>query len=333
MKVLHFKQVLGKAKTGGDFIASRMAGQLLLCLMLLAGCSRSSSPSQSVALADAPQKKVAIEAFATLPTKPSLAQYLERIHGLTVSVSPEQQRALITWISGPKPAHVPDSDWPYIANEIMDKLCLQDHPVPELSPALISLATNPRGDIVLRDFSLQHIVPLVYPDNATSPFETDRDRRQALIATLLDAAAQTKESFSGTALQGFNIILANRERAEKENERSAQFPISFEVGQLRTLAIQLAAGMETCDSARITALQLCASRGFQEALPIARKLATDNGQPVCVRISAIAAIGMLGSPEDKALLERLLDQQNVRLSKAIKPAIGRLSARKITNLN
>lgn len=280
-----------------------------------------------------PMPPAAPLAFASLPPNPSVLQYAERIHGLGNKLPEEQQRALLRWMTSQKPLGVDREGWNFLVNEGMDKLCAQVQVVPEFTEVLTRFVTDKSQDVVLRDFSIQHLGVWLQPENASSRFETDRQKRQVIAATLLDAAAQPNELFSGTALQSMNFALTNRERSEKEQEDSARFPFDLTLEQIHDAAIRLATAKETRDSSRITALQVCAQRGFKDSLPIARRIAGSSQSSICARLSAIAAIGALGTGEDQKLLENLLSKRNSRLGKAIAPALERLAARNQTSSN
>jgi HEAT repeat protein len=78
----------------------------------------------------------------------------------------------------------------------------------------------------------------------------------------------------------------------------------------------------------MTALQVCAQRGFPEVLPLARTIASDNRRPVSLRLSAIATIGQVGNrKDDRQLLEKLSNEGNARLRKALQPALKQIQRR------
>lgn len=266
-------------------------------------------------------------AFANLSPSASSAQYAERIHALGRNVPQQEQIALIAWINGPKPANFSDSIWHFLVNEVMDNLCRQNHPLPSWSDVLIGIARGKANDPTLRDYAVQHMVDWIQPVNLGEPCETDPQKRQAMILTMLDAARQTWEGISGTAVLGLHIILQGRQRSQQQNDPSVQLPLPLTGEQLRPLAINLAAAKDGAPTARTTAFQVCAERGFKEALSAARTTAIDQNQPTSLRISAIAAIGQLGNDEDELLLQKLQAEKRSHLLAAIKPALKRIKHR------
>lgn len=90
-------------------------------------------------------------------------------------------------------------------------------------------------------------------------------------------------------------------------------------------ALDLATDPTLPMNVRVTALNAAGP----DALTLARKLAVDSTQPVILRKSAIACIGIHGGPEDIADLEQLR-VENFRLAQASNPAIRKLRDRLTT---
>jgi len=276
----------------------------------------------------APARQIAVPAtFRSLPPLASGDQYAEYIRALGRDVPEQEQAALAAWMSGPKPSHLLDSTWHCLFNEVMDALCQQHHPLPSRSDVFIGIVRGKTNDPTLRDYALQHLVDVLQPDDPGQPCELNPGKRQAIVTTMIEVARETRKELSGTAVQGLNLILVGRQRAEP----SAQLPFTLE--QLRPLAVNLALGEDVPNCARTTALQVCAQHGFDEILPVARRIAGDIKQPAILRLSAIAVIGQIGKAEDRPLLETLLAEHHPRLVKAVTPALKNLAARNNISLN
>lgn len=282
--------------------------------------------------------------FAHLPEDPSMDQLLERIHGLGRNIPLEEQKALCAWITAPKPAYVKDERaWHWLVNDAMNKLCEQDPPMPGLTDVMLGIYWK-NSDPVQRDYVIQHLVHWLQPVNAGDLHETNPQKREAIVAAMLDAAGQPREFFSGTALQGLHHILLAQSAAQlasltavtQSAPDSAQsspafLPVSFTEEQLRPVVLRTAASPQASMQSRITALQICAQRAFLEALPTARQIAMDEQTPASLRVSAIAALGLLGTADDKLLLESLQTRRNAQLLRAVNPALQRLKARNISS--
>lgn len=265
--------------------------------------------------------------FANLPLTSSSDEYAERIHALGRTVPEKEQKALIAWITGTKPAHISDSNWRYLANEVMDSLCRQNRALTTWSDTLIRITRGKTNDPGLRDYAIQHLVERIQPIQLGEPFETNPKKRQTIITTLLEAAGDIREEYAGTALQSLHLILQDRQRSQQQNEPSAKHPLPLTVEQLHPIAVRLATADNATNRARTTALQVCAERGFDEILPSVREIAGASIFPDSLRISAVAALGRLGTPVDQTLLENLLRTASSRLRYAVQPALQSLKKR------
>jgi len=271
--------------------------------------------------------------FSNLPLKASSGQYAERIHALGRNIQQTEQSALAAWITTTKPPHLTNADWHYLMNEVMDVLCHQTCPLPTWSDVLIAITRGKDNDPALRDYALQHLVDWVQPVGLGEPCEVDPVKRQAIITTLLDAAKETHEQYSGTALQGLHLILLGRQRSEQQKEPAALLPLLLTVEQLHPLAVNLATDGAAINTARMTAIQVCAQRGFNEILPTARCIAGDQKQPFILRLSAIAAIGQMGNAGDESLLKKLQEERNPRFFRALQTAFKKINEQAITAEN
>jgi len=260
--------------------------------------------------------------FSALPVDANPAHYVECIHGLGRKVPQQEQVALVTWITGPKPSGFDDLMWLYLNNEVMDRLGHQDHPLPNWTDILVSITSGTQNHPGQRDYAIQHLVDWIQPTSRGESFEANPVKRQEIVETLLRIASQPSENFSGTALLGLHHILNEHQRRLDEQEGTAQILFPLKEEQLHPVAISLASGAETALQARVTALQVCAERGYAEILPISRTIASDRKQPAILRLSAIAAIGQIGTLEDATLLKSI--QADSFLQNARGPALKKL---------
>ena len=281
---------------------------------------------REVTLSVAPPQsaKPLVALFENLPPNPNADQYAEYIHALGKSLSLEQQRALVAWMSGQKPAQIHERNWHYLSNEIMDKLVTQNEPLPELTDVFVGFVADKSRDIVLRDYSIQYLASWLQPENIFTGFETDLSKRNLILNSLRDVVHQPSETFSGTALQGLNFILRNRATSISQEAASGVPPLDFSLEQLHSEALGLLTAKDSTDCSRMSALHVCTERHFQEALPIARQIAANPTEPLCLRLSAIATIGQLGTNEDQPLLTNLEKEQNPRLALALVPALKKI---------
>jgi hypothetical protein len=107
-------------------------------------------------------------------------------------------------------------------------------------------------------------------------------------------------------------------------ERLSRQYLEFDRARVADWALLLARSGQCSEAARTTALQVCGQMGLTAALPAARQVAV-SGAALPLRLSAIAAVGMLGDDTDRALLERWA--ADPALAVAAQSALRRLEAR------
>lgn len=140
--------------------------------------------------------------------------------------------------------------------------------------------------------------------------KADVSEQPQIAGTLWNATEKKELPIAGTAL----IALSNNTSGPD---------ISRE--DVADRAYELCDDARCCELAKTTALQICARLGDKRALPIARRIA-DSSASVPLRMSAIAAVGTLGDPSDKPLLEKYASSTDVRLRKSAQSALGRLNS-------
>ncbi|MBI3879311.1 MAG: hypothetical protein HY301_04515 [Verrucomicrobia bacterium] len=194
-----------------------------------------------------------------------------------------------------------------VKNEVLNRLVLGVRPLDGLTDVLIALHHDREQDAVMRDYAIQHLIVLHERLPAANSAE-----REKIELVLWEALAEKDSSIAGTALLGLhNLALGGAQ---------------LDTTRLGEDAVALARDESAGELARITALQVCAGRGLAEALPSATALA--GGAPtVPLQISAIAALGRLGSARDLPALTELAGGTNARLQPAARTALATLRQR------
>ena len=155
----------------------------------------------------------------------------------------------------------------------------------ELGVFLIETALDENQDPVIRDYAVQFIPQwLTNSGPNESGVEGDVETREALLGVLEETLTLRHESIAGTALLGLN-------------ELASQEVLSLE--DYRKDAVAAAIGRDVHPLTRITALQVAAEHGWAEALPVVRQLIDDPETSGSLRLSAIAALGALGTESDR----------------------------------
>lgn len=189
------------------------------------------------------------------------------------------------------------------ANEVLDALQKQDNPPPGLTEILISVFHDHAQPEVVRDYVVQHMGSwyAYAPDKAPI--------RQAL----WEATSETHSAIAGTALLALSSVA----------ERTSG---DVDLDLLREKAIQLSADEKCNVGTRTTALQVCAELGVTEIKPIAQELAR-SAQVISLRISAIAALGVVGGVDSVTFLKEQASGSDTRVQPAARIALKRLQRR------
>ena len=126
---------------------------------------------------------------------------------------------------------------------------------------------------------------------------------------LHEALKEVDSSIAGTALLGLSQL--------------AQDHPGFDRQQIAAAALKLAGEGAAGELTRITALQVCGRLGLKEALPVVSQVAKE-GETMALRISAVAALGVLGGIEVKPFLQGLLSGAEERLKPPAHQALKRI---------
>ena len=246
----------------------------------------------------------------------SFQERLDVAHNLGEELSAVDIAALLKFVEGGVPAGCSAEQWHALFNDILNALRHQkggSDAVPGLSAALLAIYQG-EPDPVLRDYALQHLGSWLAEPGSGAGQERDPARRSEILAAIHEAARQTGEAFSGTALLALVALLEQPGQADGEGARVDQ------------LVLSSALSPATSKQCRISALQLCALRGLSTALPTIRGIAADGSADPNLRLSAIAALGRLGDDSDRPLLVSLAGARG-RLAHAAEPALQQIIKR------
>jgi HEAT repeat protein len=236
----------------------------------------------------------------------SLFQRLDAVKALGKELSAEETTALSAFLRTRPQGDRPKLDGEAaLRNDVMNTLRYQLHPPEGLTELFISLYHERAQDEVMRDYAVQHLVSW-YEQLAD---DTEKRRIRDVFA---EALSETDSSIAGMALLGMHNL-------------SAAHP-EFATPELAAAALRLARDEAASELVRITALQVSAGRGVAGALPEALRLA-ETAPTVPLQISAIAAVGALGTAEQRPLLEQLAAGPELRLCPAAQTALKRLELR------
>jgi len=192
-----------------------------------------------------------------------------------------------------------------LKNDVMNALKDQNPPT-GLTTTLINIFHDQAQDFATRDYAIQHLA--TWYRRSTE----DSADAKARIRSILKEASREETSIAGTALLAMHRL-------------SAQ-DTSFDSADIDQTALRMVISSNTPAPALITALQVCSDRGLLRALPEIEHLAQTRGR-TALQISAIAALGKLGTAEDAVLLQKLEREGSAELHPALAAARKRMSWR------
>jgi HEAT repeats len=211
-----------------------------------------------------------------------------------------------------------------IKNDVILALKSQEPPPRELPRVLLSMFYDQAQDPVIRNYALQHLGTW-YGQVAEKTQVLD-----ALWAGTTDADA----SIQGTALIGLSRLVQHGTPSQPTSagatgaqHLSPNGDTEVDTARLAAVASTLATDSAANDVARLTALQVCAELGIKDVLPAAVALA-EGAASTPLRMSAVAALGALGGPDQASLLNRLVTAQDPRIQTAARAALRRFEARR-----
>jgi hypothetical protein len=188
-----------------------------------------------------------------------------------------------------------------IKNELVIVIMNQRNYPDALASSLVEMYNDKSFDKIWRDYCIQFLGQW-YP-KINSP----EDRRKAREA--FDSALQEKKNgIAGTAL-----IAVSRLTGLKD----------FDKADIASKAFELAKDKDSANIVKITALQVGANLGNKNILPLAKEL-IKSSKSVPLKMSAIAAVGILGNSADIPTIDKYLKCSDVRLRTAAKAAVKRL---------
>jgi HEAT repeats len=235
----------------------------------------------------------------------TFAERVKTVRALPADLTAQEIHAFYTYLLTPAQSGAENrqqENW--LRNEMMDKLVEAPALPAGLARVLVAIYQDPTQDIVMRDYAVQHMMPVYARASA--------EEKATLQQTLWQAVEETDSSIAGTAL------LALRDLAQDHRE--------FEQNQLGEAALKLAGDDRCGDLSRITALQLCGRMGMDQAAPLLLQLSQKAGS-VPLQIAAIAALGDVGNAEAQNYLRQLASQPDPRLRPALETALKKMNGR------
>jgi len=199
-----------------------------------------------------------------------------------------------------------------LKNRAMDSLCELTPPPAGLVETLIQVYHDSGQDEVLRDYAVQHLAVCYEQIAAAGLGNNNSTIKEAILGVFNDALRETHSTIAGTALLALKRL-------------SHDYP-EIDPASVTTQALKMAGDITAGEQTHITAFQVCAQLGTTNVLLVI-SLASRNGKTFPVRISAIAALGLLGGADQISFLNGLLQSEEERLKPAARHALEQIARR------
>jgi len=200
-----------------------------------------------------------------------------------------------------------------IKNDILDALVAQNNTPPDLGEKLLQYFRDKTMDVTWRDYCVQHFS--TYYETKWGRDDSTRlalPERIQLMRGYDEALAEPENGIAGTALVGLERL-------------STLYP-EISRQQLGEKALKLAKDGRSDIQTRIAAINVCGATGTSSILPTAR-INAQTAEVLPLRLASIAAIGQVGTSEDRELLESLLAGTDSSVHKAASTALKNLGQR------
>ena len=236
------------------------------------------------------------------------AERIRLIHSLPSNLAPGQLERCRMFLESPLAGQpLPDLEFNALKNELVFALLRQREGLAELAEllVLVRMSRAPETDATWRDYCVQFL-------GKCHPAIPDEKSRAAMAAALWETLSRERSTrLAGTA-------------SRQLRELSRRLPGEFPAAEVAAASLAALRSPECCAESRAMLLQTCASLGERGALPAARECAFGGGQPLPVRMAALAAVGALGDEGDLEHLGRLAASGDLRLSRPAQAAIDRI---------
>lgn len=244
----------------------------------------------------------------------SFGERLNSVHELEKNLSEDERNALYYFIA----SRPDDSETLVLKNDIMNALRDQKNHPREYADVMIALFNDHSLGETTRDYIIQHLRPW---------FEDNPDDRARILPVFRAALRETEGSIAGTSLLALDYL-------------SRKFPM-IDSSEVAAAAADMVRSTTDSNLSRISALQVAASlmndpkadgsitpRVKSKVIDAVREIAfSDEAGSTTLRISAIAALGRLGTIDDARTMREIIRNGNRRYHPAARRALASLERR------
>jgi hypothetical protein len=232
---------------------------------------------------------------------------VKAVRELPLELAPATVEDLFAFLQSPPSAA--RNEWYMVCNEIMEVLRKRD-----LAPGIytsnhLALIQSPTADPVIRDYAAQHLVQWI---SGIDPGASEQDPARAAAAfeaLCVEAGnpANGHLTLAGTTLNGLADAVINGNSVMRR-ERAAVGRLAMEILDSPNVSVS--------NVNRATAIQVAARLNVTELPERCRSLARDPQVAVDLRLSSIAALGLVGGEDDRALLQSFVSDETFKFAAA-----------------
>ncbi|MGA3284474.1 MAG: HEAT repeat domain-containing protein [Verrucomicrobiota bacterium] len=241
---------------------------------------------------------------------------LTTVHALGKNLNPQELATLYDFLRTPEAGDEKVRGGEQVLkNDLLNVLRQQANPPAGLARLLIELSQDTTQDAVMRAYAVQHLQAW-YSQSADkdSTVTVTEQERTEMQQAFWNALNDTDPTVAGTALLSLH--------------RLSEGHAEFDPDQVAATALRFSQDDSCGPLARSTALQICAERKLEQALPVVLELAR-GADSIPLQISAIAALGNLGGPDQVPFLEQLATGENERLQGPARTALKQIQQRRV----
>lgn len=193
----------------------------------------------------------------------------------------------------------------FLRNDLADWMLTKPGMVNVTTEVLLKVIHDPEQPERWREFCLQKLPAACKHENL------DASLKEQCVEVLLSQVGEYATVNAGTALLSLYHLRSND-------------LIELDPKIIATSAMDMFEAENATVSNRVTALQIAAFLGDEQALESARVVLGQDDSTLPLRVSAIGVLGKYGTPQDLSLISPFLESPDYRLRTAAKAATKRL---------
>ena len=200
-----------------------------------------------------------------------------------------------------------EEKWYLVCNEIMEVLRKRNMVPGIYTKSLTKLVTSPSADPMIRDYAVQHLAQWA---SGIDPAACEPDQALAV------SAFASMHAEAGNSKNGALTMVGTACNALADAVINGSPAIQAKRDEVSRLALAVIRDSAFSTVNRSSAIQAAARLGADGLPAICRELAADTHASVDLRLSSIAALGVVGGPEDLSFIRTFQNQDAYKFAAA-----------------